>query len=229
MIKEHILMAGPVAWVLIGLSTIALTLLLERLWVHFRYPMSVNKQALNEYKLLLQSNNVSAASNLLKQESRQRSHGMSAAIGGFLSTTHLNAVQREQAASLWLQAEREYLNSHLNFVGLIGSLAPLLGLLGTVFGIITMFMSIAHSTDPVTPALLADGMWTAMVTTALGLLIAIPSLAASSGLELLSRQRIFQIQTLLNELNQALLGETTDLELIEEQDETVSLHIAGTA
>lgn len=230
MMKEHILMAGPVAWVLIALSTIALTLLLERLWVHFRYPMA-GEHTLNECRRLLQNSPHDAVNNISKKKGSIGRHGMLAAIQAFLENEDLTDEQRQQAASVWLQAEREYLNSRLKSIGLIGTLAPLLGLLGTVFGIISMFISIAHNTGPVTPAVLAEGMWTAMVTTALGLLIAIPSLAASHGLELLSQYRISIIQKTLNEFNEILLGEQDSLGLSEPVPEFSSLHIetAGAA
>lgn len=202
MILEHIVLAGPVAWVLIFLSVVALTLLLERFWVHLRYPMA-NQQVLNDSKRLFNNGAFDAVEKLLNSQH----HGMKAALQTLFINRLLDDEQRQQAASLWLQNERDYLNTRLKVVGLIGTLAPLLGLLGTVFGIINMFIAIAHNTGPVTPALLAEGMWTAMVTTALGLLIAIPSLAASHGFELLAQQRILSLQNALNNFNQTLLGE----------------------
>jgi biopolymer transport protein ExbB len=202
MILDHIVLAGPVAWILIALSVVALTLLLERFWVHLRYPMA-NQKLLNDSKRLVNNNAFDAVDKLLNSQH----HGMKAALQTLFINRQLDNEQRQQAASIWLQNEREYLNTRLKVVGLIGTLAPLLGLLGTVFGIINMFIAIAHNTGPVTPALLAEGMWTAMVTTALGLLIAIPSLAASHGFELLAQRRILAMQNALNEFNQVLLGE----------------------
>lgn len=205
MILDHILTAGPVAVVLIVLSVVALTLLIERLWVHLFYPMVTNKM-LNECKRLLKNNAFDAVDNLLVSKRFGKEHGEGPTLRALLNERHLDNEQREQMASLYLQNEREHLNKRLKVVGLIGTLAPLLGLLGTVFGIIEMFIAIAHNTGPVTPALLAEGMWTAMVTTALGLLIAIPSLAASHGFDLLTQHRILRIQQTLNEFNQILLG-----------------------
>jgi biopolymer transport protein ExbB len=59
---------------------------------------------------------------------------------------------------------------------LVSVISPLLGLLGTVFGLIQMFQAISDSQQTVTPALLADGLGVAMHTTAAGLLIALPAL-----------------------------------------------------
>ncbi|MFZ6017816.1 MAG: MotA/TolQ/ExbB proton channel family protein [Nitrospirota bacterium] len=61
----------------------------------------------------------------------------------------------------------------LSWLGLIAIIAPLLGLTGTVTGMIKAFMVIANSTS-VNPSMLAGGIWEALITTAAGLLVAIP-------------------------------------------------------
>lgn len=61
----------------------------------------------------------------------------------------------------------------LSWLGLIATIAPLLGLTGTVTGMIKAFMVIAVSTS-VNPSMLAGGIWEALITTAAGLLVAIP-------------------------------------------------------
>jgi biopolymer transport protein ExbB len=62
----------------------------------------------------------------------------------------------------------------LSWLSLIATIAPLLGLTGTVTGMIKAFMVIAESNTQVSPALLASGIWEALITTAGGLLVAIP-------------------------------------------------------
>ncbi|MFQ3573843.1 MAG: MotA/TolQ/ExbB proton channel family protein [Thermodesulfovibrionales bacterium] len=61
----------------------------------------------------------------------------------------------------------------LSWLGLISTITPLLGLTGTVTGMIKAFMVIAHSST-VNPSMLASGIWEALITTAAGLLVAIP-------------------------------------------------------
>lgn len=61
----------------------------------------------------------------------------------------------------------------LSWLSLISTITPLLGLTGTVTGMIKAFMVIAESTS-VSPSLLAGGIWEALITTAGGLLVAIP-------------------------------------------------------
>jgi len=58
----------------------------------------------------------------------------------------------------------------------VAALAPLLGLLGTVIGMIRAFMVIEGQGTNVSPALLAGGIWEALLTTAAGLTVAIPCL-----------------------------------------------------
>ncbi len=61
----------------------------------------------------------------------------------------------------------------LSWLALIASIEPLLGLTGTVTGMIRVFMVIEKSTS-VNPSILAGGIWEALITTAAGLLVAIP-------------------------------------------------------
>ena len=66
------------------------------------------------------------------------------------------------------------LQSGFNFLNIIVTIAPLLGLLGTVIGMIEAFQSMASLGDAVNIASLASGIWKALVTTATGLIVAIP-------------------------------------------------------
>jgi biopolymer transport protein ExbB len=84
--------------------------------------------------------------------------------------------------------EEEILSSlerGIGFIRLSASVAPLLGLLGTVMGMITAFQKVAEEGYSVNPAQLADGIWTALLTTAEGFCIAIPSYLAYHFLEFL--------------------------------------------
>lgn len=61
----------------------------------------------------------------------------------------------------------------LSWLGLIATITPLLGLTGTVTGMIKAFMVISNATS-INPSMLAAGIWEALITTAAGLLVAIP-------------------------------------------------------
>jgi len=80
-------------------------------------------------------------------------------------------------------AEIGALESHLRGLEVIGSLAPLLGLLGTVLGMIRAFMRLEEAGTRVDPGLLSGGIWEALLTTAAGIAVAIPAMAALAWLE----------------------------------------------
>lgn len=69
------------------------------------------------------------------------------------------------------------LEKHINMLGTIGAVAPLLGLLGTVLGIITSFLAVTDGSMQ-DPAMLAGGVSQALITTAGGMFVAIPAVIA---------------------------------------------------
>ncbi|MBC8433030.1 MAG: MotA/TolQ/ExbB proton channel family protein [Desulfobacterales bacterium] len=72
------------------------------------------------------------------------------------------------------------LSRYLQTLATIANIAPLLGLLGTVIGMIKAFMIIQQMGGKVNAAVLAGGIWEAMLTTALGLSVALPAMVAHS-------------------------------------------------
>ncbi|RLB78981.1 MAG: MotA/TolQ/ExbB proton channel family protein [Deltaproteobacteria bacterium] len=72
------------------------------------------------------------------------------------------------------------LSRYLQALATIGSIAPLFGLLGTVLGMIKAFMVIQEMGGKVNAAVLAGGIWEAMLTTAMGLAVALPTMLAHS-------------------------------------------------
>ncbi len=78
------------------------------------------------------------------------------------------------------EAETRELSRYLQALATIGNIAPLLGLLGTVLGMIKAFMVIQEMGGKVNAAVLAGGIWEAMLTTALGLAVALPTMVAHS-------------------------------------------------
>lgn len=72
------------------------------------------------------------------------------------------------------------LSRYLQALATIGNVAPLLGLLGTVLGMIKAFMVIQQMGGKVNASVLAGGIWEAMLTTALGLSVALPTMVAHS-------------------------------------------------
>ena len=90
---------------------------------------------------------------------------------------------RETLESVLVHATDEELRGlsrYLQALATIGNIAPLLGLLGTVLGMIKAFMVIQQMGGKVNASVLAGGIWEAMLTTALGLGVALPTMVAHS-------------------------------------------------
>lgn len=96
--------------------------------------------------------------------------------GHLRSSQTLPKPVRDEQIAIWLREARPPYFCGLKLLRMIGTVSPILGLLGTVLGIIASFKVIAAHTGPVSPSLIADGLWEAMLTTAVGLLIALPAL-----------------------------------------------------
>lgn len=75
-------------------------------------------------------------------------------------------------------ADIRYLESYLRPLEMVAMISPLTGLLGTVIGMIQAFSKLSLSGTRVDPTMLAGGIWEALLTTAGGLAVAIPALAA---------------------------------------------------
>jgi biopolymer transport protein ExbB len=92
---------------------------------------------------------------------------------GRLSRGYAEAVEGMQEAG---EDENMALEHRLSYVALIGTIAPMMGLMGTVQGMISSFDVIAQSAVSPKPSELADGISTALVTTLIGLMLAIPAM-----------------------------------------------------
>jgi biopolymer transport protein ExbB len=84
----------------------------------------------------------------------------------------------------------------LGSLALVSSISPLLGLTGTVLGMIGAFRSLAASGAAANPELLASGIWEALLTTAAGLLVAIPAHVAHHYLDARLGEIVFTFQAL---------------------------------
>ena len=93
---------------------------------------------------------------------------------GKLSAGYSQAIEAMQEVG---EDENMKLEHRLSYVQLIGTISPMVGLLGTVHGMISAFVVIATSNAQPKPSELAEGISTALVTTAVGLILAIPAIA----------------------------------------------------
>ncbi len=195
--QEHLFMAGPVIYPLIFCSVLVVTVVFERLVSMLFYP-SLKADQLQQLFIRDEWINQTTA------------RGLAKGLQLLFENKKEPKVFRDDLLNIWLQTEKRKLLRNVRFLMLLGTITPLLGLLGTVLGIINMFQNLAHETGPVTPSLLAEGMWEAMVTTALGMLVAIPALVAGQGFSIWANYRAEKMEEVLNTCS--LYLEKNDLE-----------------
>ena len=90
------------------------------------------------------------------------------------------------------------LERNLTMLGTLATISPLIGLLGTVMGMITAFTGLTE-TSGANPDLLASGISSALITTAFGLLIAVPGLVFHKFFEQRITHHLINLQTEVSE------------------------------
>lgn len=92
--------------------------------------------------------------------------------------THSNHSEDIRAEVAYLfHRNFEQITREISYLRLISVMSPMLGLLGTIFGMVTVFQTIGQNVAP-DAAMLATGIWEALITTIMGLCVSIPSLMA---------------------------------------------------
>ncbi|MGD8710478.1 MAG: MotA/TolQ/ExbB proton channel family protein [Ectothiorhodospiraceae bacterium] len=171
---------GPVLQILMGLSVLALTVTLLKLYQFARLSVwsdGGTREALEYWRENRPQEAIDSLGN-----TRNPVAEVVAATMQRLQADPDPATAREEAqriATDWL----ENLGRYLRILDVIGALSPLLGLLGTVLGMIDAFQQIQAAGSQLDPGLLAGGIWEALLTTAAGLTVAIPTVAVLHGLE----------------------------------------------
>ena len=170
--------------VLIGLSLAALYFIIEHIFSLRRKDLL--PEGLGEsVRQQLQAGNLTEAKQLCNQQPSFLSfvllHGISELEFGWASVEKtLEDAIAEQAARMFRRAE---------YLTVLGNIAPMVGLLGTVTGMLMSFRQVAVSQGTAGAPQLAEGIYQALVTTVVGLIIAIPSVGAFA----IIRNRIDQL------------------------------------
>ena len=172
---------GPVIWSLAICSIIAVTVLIYKVW-QFWIKLSLSNNSADIARQLVEQNQRAEAIVLVNGRNNPRAK-LIAQVLPLLEqfSTDLNIAKSESiriARALIAQ-----LNTHLRVLEVIAMIAPLLGLLGTVLGMIEAFKAMEAAGSQVNPAILSGGIWQALLTTAVGMAVAIPVSVAHSYLE----------------------------------------------
>ena len=167
---------GPVMFILLGFSIFAFAIIFIKL-IQFFAAALTNTNKLEE---TLKKLNGSNAKKILI-EIQKIKNPMARIIEVVIITKgdrRFDKESREAEISRIISVEVRKLENYLGGLEVVASISPLLGLFGTVLGMIKAFLNLEKAGSQIDPALLAGGIWEALLTTAFGLAIAIPALAA---------------------------------------------------
>jgi len=167
---EFIIAGGPFMWPLLACSILIITISIERLWflqIRLVSPKGLTNQIVNLFN-----------KNLINNKQADEISELSSLGFLLISCIQYKDLPRENLESKIEEKAVEVkfsLERNLNMLGTIATISPLLGLLGTVIGMITAFTGLSEVTGA-NPDALAAGISQALITTAFGLFIAVPGL-----------------------------------------------------
>ena len=173
-------LGGPVSAILGTMSVLALTIVLVKLR-QFHSVRIGDFGAAREALSLYRAGQEQAALIHAGRSRNPAAEALARALRGQRRRLPEEAVREE--VSCFGHDVLESLRSGFRPLEVIASLSPLLGLLGTVLGMIEAFREMEQAGQQVNPAVLSGGIWEALLTTALGLGVAIPVVAALGWLE----------------------------------------------
>jgi biopolymer transport protein ExbB len=197
-----LLSAGWPIWPLLFISIIGLAIIIERAWylrqIHI-FPKDSLEQVFGVANAISKQKVVSAAEigalSQLSPVTPLFCCALSEKAAGSSADKALEELQA-RAQTTWLKLDR-----YLGALATIATVAPLLGLFGTVVGMIEIFGSQgAINGGAGSPQQLAHGISVALYNTAFGLLIAIPALAAWRGLKAMANQRQHECEEFTRQL-----------------------------
>ncbi len=213
---------GPVVVILLVLSIVVLAIVFMKIWQFYWIQLGERKfinLALEQWR----ERQYEAAISILKVSRNPIARVLETAMHAIQHKHCDFDIAREEVlrvAAIHLAAIRSYLKP----IEVIAALSPLLGLLGTVFGMIEAFKQLEAAGTAVDPAILSGGIWEALLTTAMGLSVAIPAIFILNWLE----QRIAKFQLVLEDAMtqvftlHAMNKESTNAEATLEAVESIS-------
>ncbi len=194
---------GVVVWILLGYSILALAIVLERLLQFFfmgRFPA--------DFESLLPGK---LAQGKLSESLAGLKGPECSILEGTLAAASAGVKDLTRVAQRIGSTELQKMERGFRTLGILGNTAPLLGLLGTILGMIKAFMVIEQAGGKVDAQALAGGIWEAMLTTGVGLVVAIPILLALHMLEGMADRRAQNMRNcaslLLEQLPHADVGD----------------------
>ena len=187
---------GPVVWILAVFSIFALAIVFLKLW-QFAILRPEKTKKINKSLELWKSKEYENAISALNKKHSISSivHEAMVGLNNNIDTDLLQKKLEKKANKLINQ-----LSSYLRPLEVIANISPLLGLMGTVLGMILAFKQMELAGSEVDPSVLSGGIWQALLTTAVGLAVAIPASMAHSWLERKIERVSYKINDVISEV-----------------------------
>lgn len=167
---------GVVMVLLMALSVYALAIIFFKIHQFMTCGVFGN-QFIDKVMVPIKRGELTEAARMLEKEHGPVARIMRVAIE-CVKNRNISMKSRESEIGRVGSQEIRYLESHMRGLEMAATTSPLLGLLGTVVGMISAFAKLGEAGSRVDPSLLANGIWEALLTTVGGLTIAIPAVAA---------------------------------------------------
>ena len=169
MISLIISNAGFAGWTTIALSMVAFTMVFKMV-LDLKIEKIMPGSLIEEVEAALAEEDYEAAYAVVQEDYSY----LGRVLEGGLSKMNYGFDAVEKGADEAWSTEQTALMQTASYVQLIGQVAPMLGLFGTVFGMMQAFAVLATSAGAANPKDLANGIMNSLVTTFIGLLVAIP-------------------------------------------------------
>tara|TARA_B100001113_G_scaffold352171_1_gene352902 strand:- start:832 stop:1458 length:627 start_codon:yes stop_codon:yes gene_type:complete len=172
---------GPVVYILLGLSIYVLSIVIYKLHILSKvnfFRIDVTEESLAMWL----NNNKEDAYKIISKDKHPQKEVVSFTMYHLLKNNIKQDKERylREEVTRLSQERLEYFDSNLDTLKVIAMVAPLLGLLGTVFGMIDAFQQMEIAGNNINPSTLSGGIWEALLTTAVGLSVAIPTVLFES-------------------------------------------------
>jgi biopolymer transport protein ExbB len=208
MYEDLFIKGGIIVWILAAYSLIGVAIVVERYILFLRQqrlPKGLTPQHLS--RLLERNDAATAVQNLKGPEAR--------IIQAVVEADSHDVQDLHGVGARGRSEELKRMEVGLPTLGLLGNTAPLLGLLGTITGMIKAFMVIEQAGGKVDAQALAGGIWEAMITTGVGLAVAIPLLILLHLLEGSVERRVQSMDNCLSLLLERRSGQQGTEETVE--------------
>jgi biopolymer transport protein ExbB len=171
----YLVTGGPVVFILLALSLISLTLIVVKVLElrQVRSGTERRRRALEQWRGGERAAAIGTLRDGAAPADRVAAYAMEGLAAG-IDRAPLDAEIERRG-----NEEVERMNRHLRVLEVIAIVSPLLGLLGTVLGMIQSFQELELAQGSANAAVLAGGIWEALLTTAAGLIVAIPAAVAA--------------------------------------------------